>query len=144
MPDNIDNMSDDLQKYAELQAYSAAQQRTILELNRKLNAMEQENVKLKKSLASVDLENKKTEDKEIRINVTDEQAICEMQLNILRDRSIEGELTLEEAKKVELFAKLLLQLRNPKEKPEEKVKEMDSQELLKFVLVDGGKNETNS
>lgn len=144
MDDNFKNMSEDLQKYAELKAYSEAQQRTILDLNRKFNALEQENVKLKKSLASVDLENKRTEDKEIRINVTDEQAICEMQLNILRDRSIEGELTLEEAKKTELFAKLLLQLRNPKDKPEEKVKEMDSQELLKFVLVDGGKNDSHT
>ena len=62
-----------------------------------------------------------------------------MQLNILRDRSIEGELTLEESKKVELFAKLLLQLRNPEKKEESKVKSMNSDDLLKFVLVDGGK-----
>jgi len=141
MDDKFNNMSDDLQKYAELQAYSSAQQRTILELNKKVNSIEQENIKLKKSIASVDLESRREEDKQINVNITDEQAICEMQLTILRDRSLEGELTLEEAKKVELFAKLLLQLRNPQKKEEDKVKHMNSDELLKFVLVDGGKSD---
>lgn len=139
MDDKFKNMSEDLQSVAELQAFASAQQRTILELNKKVNALEQENVKLKKTIASTEMEAKKSEDKTINANISDEQAICEMQLNILRDRSIEGELTLEESKKVELFAKLLLQLRNPEKKEESKIKSMNSDDLLKFVLVDGGK-----
>ena len=139
MDDKFKSMSDDLQNVAELQAFASAQQRTILELNKKINAIEQENIKLKKTISSTEIEAKKSEDKSIKAHISDEQAICEMQLSILRDRSIEGELTLEESKKVELFAKLLLQLRNPDKKEETKVKGMNSDDLLKLVLVDGGK-----
>lgn len=139
MDDKFKNMSDDLQNVAEMQAFLSAQQKTIIELNKKVNSLEQENIKLKKTIASTDLEAKKNDDKQFKANVSDEQAICEMQLSILRDRSIEGELTLEESKKVELFAKLLLQLRNPEKKDEVKVKGMNSEDLLKLVLVDGGK-----
>lgn len=134
--DNIDKMSKNFKEVAEIRAYSEAQTKTIIELNKKLNALEQENIVFKRRVEGIDLEAKREEQKTLRPNVSDEQAICEMQLAILRDRSLEGELTLEESKKVEIFAKLLLSLRNPGKKEEEKVKGLDSTELLK--LIDGG------
>jgi hypothetical protein len=134
--DSIDKMSKSFKEIAEIKAYSEAQGRTIIELNKKLNLLEQENLVLKRRVEGIDLEAKREEQRALRPDVTDEQAICEMQLAILRDRSLEGELTLEESKKVDIFTKLLLTLRNPGKKAEEQVKGLDTSELLK--LVEGG------
>lgn len=125
----------EMEKYAELKAYSDAQHRTILELNRTVNALEKETVELRRTVASTQIEDRKEKDS-LKQNLTDEQAICEMQLSILRDRSLEGELSLEESKKVEIFARLLLTLRNPGKKQDSGVQKMDSTQLLK--LIDGG------
>jgi len=136
MSDSINDLTKNFKNFAELKAYSDAQYRTILELTKKINAIEKENADLKRTVASANLEAKKTEDGQLRESIAHEQAICEMQLSILRDRSLEGELTLEETKKVEIFTKLLQILKDPSKKKEEKVKEMDISQLLS--LVDGG------
>jgi len=144
MSDQLKDMSKDLEKQAELKAYSEAQHRTILELNRRLNTLEKENIELKQGLKQIDkqiISNTPAATDGINKDITDERAICEMQLSILRDRSLEGELSLEESKKVEIFAKLLLQLRNPDKKMEDATKKLDSRELLK--LVEGGLDATN-
>lgn len=125
-----------LTEYAELQAFSNAQTKTILELNKKVNALERECSELRKTIAHVEVESRKEKDKAVSSETMDEQAICEMQLSILRDRSLEGELTLEETKKVEIFARLLMQLRSPSKKQEDLVGKMDTKDLLR--LVEGG------
>jgi hypothetical protein len=132
---DIKNMSDSLEKMAELQAFCAAQTRQILDLNRKVNTLEKEAAIMQKRLASGEIEARKQEDS-VKADITDEQAICEMQLSILKDRSLEGELTMEESKKVEIFAKLLFNMRNPGKKELEIAKNADTRELLK--LVEGG------
>ena len=136
MADNIGDMTKSLQSYAELQAFAGAQTKTILELNKRINLIERENAELRKTISHVEVEAREQKDKTTLKDVADEQAICEMQLSILRDRSLEGELTLEETKKVEIFARLLLQLRSPGKKLEDKTSKMDTKELLQ--LVEGG------
>lgn len=135
------DMFKDMDKYVELQAYSSAQTKTILELNKKVNSLERENGELRKTVSHIEVEARKDKDKTVLKDTTDEQAICEMQLSILRDRSLEGELTLEETKKVDMFAKLLLQLRSPGKKQEDPVQKLDTKDLLR--LVEGGDTDAN-
>lgn len=125
---------------SELQAFANAQQRTIIELTKKLKKAEDETKHLKSLLEkSVPLiesdESKKLQKKGFLTN--DEESICRQQLFLLNQMSAERELTLEESKRVEIFSKILRAL---EEKPKTVVVEsrtLSTEELLASVQTDG-------
>ena len=65
----------------------------------------------------------------------DTETICLIQLALLNRKSMEGELTLEETKKVETFSKVLLSLnvKNLEDKNKEEVQKFDTDQLLSLV-----------
>jgi hypothetical protein len=67
------------------------------------------------------------------ISVQDEESIAKMELKKLRDASLARELTMEEARKVEIYAKLLLQLKGQKQNKVPDTKTKSSAELLSLV-----------
>lgn len=138
MSDKFKDSSEDLKRYAELKVYSDAQYRTILELNKKINALEQENISLKRAASAANAEQKT----DILSKASDEQTICETQLAILRDRALDGELTMEESRKADLFARLLITLRDPSRKKDDGLKGLDTKQLLK--IVEGGLKDDGS
>lgn len=128
----IDKMGLEFKEFAELKKFAEAQQKTILQLSKQVKEKDEEVKHLKKLVEST-TPIIQTEDKKIlNTEDNDQEFICRMELKKLRDISLERELTLEEAKKVDIYTKLLLSLTkksedNPKEK---EVKEIDTAALL--------------
>lgn len=129
---NFDSV-EDLKEYASSQYKTIiTQSKKITELEKKLEATESKLLEAeKKSAISSALTIEQTE-------CSDTEAVCVIQIAILKGLAMNRELTLEEVKKLEIFAKTL-QLIKGKPVPEEKKKETPSKistaELLK--LVDG-------
>ncbi len=136
----MDSISKSIQQYKDvnsLQQFAEAQQKTIIQLSKKIQKIEEERDHLKTLLeSSVPLI--KTEGQQMgeKFLTSAEEAICVMQLEKLRDISSSRELTLEETRKVEVFSKVLNAVRNAPKTIEIKNKQMTSEELLALVESD--------
>lgn len=124
--------------FNQLQEFAQAQQTTIIQLSKKIQRLEDERDHLKKLLeSSVPLLNEPGRiipGNKILTGV--EEAICVMQLDRLRDISLERELTLEETRRVEIFSKVLASVKNKSKDAEDKTKQMSTEELLAAVEND--------
>lgn len=130
-------------EFEQLQQYATAQEQTLMQLSKKLKKLEEERDHLKQLLeSSVPL--LKEEGKELsgqKFLTSSEEAICVMQLEKLRDISSGRELTLEEARRVEIFSKVLSATRNSPKVIELKTQKMSEAELL--VLAQGSDDKSN-
>lgn len=102
-----DEMANQFNTYAELQVYSAAQHETITKLNAKINQLEEKSKHLEKLLTENAIIVGDGEIKDMFLKCEDPEAISRTQLKILRDRSMQGELSIEETKRVEIYTKIL-------------------------------------
>ena len=69
------------------------------------------------------------------LGISNEQLICEAQITLLKERAISRELTLEEAKKFQIYTAVLSQIRESKEDmPNISVQKLSDDELLKLVV----------
>lgn len=120
--------------FGQLQEYAMAQEQTIIQLSKKNQRLQEEADHLKKLLESsvplIQGEQKFSGDKFL---TSSEESICVMQLEKLRDISVERELTLEEARRVEIFSKVLTISRNQPKTFEGKSKNQSTEELLKLA-----------
>lgn len=111
-----------------LQTLSDSQFRTIAQLKKELTVLKEENQALKiasPSCSSVNLE-----------GISNPQLICETQITILKDRAITRELTLEEAKKAQIFIDILNDIKkNTPNASKITVEKMSTEELLQLVEV---------
>lgn len=133
----IDKTITQYKEFSQLQEFAQAQQTTLVQLSKKIQKLEEERDHLKKLLeSSVPLlkEDGKNSLGE-KLLTSSEEAICTMQLDKLRDISLGRELTLEEARRVEIFSKVLSASRNSPKVIEVKTKNMSNEELL--ALVEG-------
>jgi len=135
---DIKNLSKQLTDISELQSYCDSQYKLIVELSKKITQTEEENLELKKLL---DAYIPQIGDKSKALNnfftdMTDEQAICIMQLKLLKDISLERELTLDEAKRVEIFTKILYAVKEKDKEKDNKVKKLSDTELLSLLEAD--------
>lgn len=127
--DLIAQMKDQL----ELEAFVEQQFTTILDLNKKITELNVEIAGLKTTLATVNQGSLKLPGQDEK---TSEQMICEVQLALLNNTSMQRELTAEESKKVETYSKIMNGFRSIK-KPEEKpVQKVSTAELLQLVKND--------
>lgn len=132
---NINEMIENFKDFAELKVYSEAQYTTIVQLSKKIQDLEIERNNLKSILEqSTPLLQVNTDPK-----IKDEETICVRQLQILNNESKNRELTYEECKKVEIYTKILVSLRNKDKNKENDAGKKDTDELLR--LVEGGKIE---
>lgn len=128
----LPGMGQNFKDLAELQEFAQAQHKTIVNLSKKINNLEQENAHLKKLLES-SAPLIKTDNSPViteGLLTQDEEMICRMQLRKLREKSMTDELTLEESKRVEIFTKLLIQLQNKPQTINVNAKKMSDSELL--------------
>jgi hypothetical protein len=142
-----------LEKYkseAELRAFATAQFKTITELSKKINNLEEENIHLKKLLAdSTPILGKESSESPRRgislvrpsgdvgeFATDDEEQIAVMELRRLRDIAIERSLTLEETKKAEVFFKMMQQIKNQPKTIVVETKKMSTEELLALTFDD--------
>lgn len=134
---NIDKMIAKFKTEVELKTYCGVQFKTIEKLSKKLKEKEEETEHLK-TLLEKNTQLMSVSESGVLTDTTDEEQICRTQLRLLRNQSMNRELTLEESKKVEIFVKLLLnQIKIKDDEDVTKVKNMTSADLLK--LVDDGK-----
>ena len=128
-------MENNDQALIELRDFSEAQQKVIIQLNKKIQKLEAEKAKLEETI-------KKSPVQLFQGNITldsdlaTEEAICVMQIKRLEEISLGRELTLEETRKLEAFSKILATFRNVKTPPKNKAELVESAELLKLVKND--------
>lgn len=108
--ESIDKMLEQIKDFASLQKYAEAQYKTILSLSRKVKVLEEEKMELKdileKSTPLLQEEKKNLISYQVEAS-SDEEMISKVQLARMKEISMERELTLEEAKRVEIFTKIL-------------------------------------
>lgn len=111
----------------ELADYSEAQFKTIVKLQEENKQLKEENARLE-TILSV----------QAPIQVTNipgilsERIVCETQIYLLKERAIRQELTLEEARKLQIYTDILEKI-GPREKSNELKIEATEAELLHLV-----------
>ena len=133
---SLESMLDETKDLAELKVFSEAQQKTIIKLSKKNKELEEEVAHLKKLLETTAPVIQTTENVSVsaeKFLTSDQEAICRMQLNRLKDVSYERELTLEEAKRVEIFSKIINVLENSPKTIKVETKNLDNKELLSLL-----------
>jgi hypothetical protein len=137
----LDKMAQQFSSIEELQAYSEAQYKTILNLNTKINDLNkqleivaQKNGELVRQLAVA--ENGGSKDS--NLSVSDEEATCVIQIAMIKINAMQRELLTDEVKRFEILAKTLHMLRGKevdqnKKKEEKELAKMSSAELLEYM-----------
>jgi hypothetical protein len=135
---SLDVMLNEAKDFAELRVFSEAQQKTIVKLSKKNKELEEEISHLKKLLETTapviapPSESSSSVSAE-KFLTSDQEAICRMQLNKLKEISYDRELTLEEAKRVEIFSKIINVLENSPKTIKVETKNLDNKELLSLL-----------
>lgn len=101
MIDNIITLAGKFKSEKELQEYCDKQYVALQKASEKISAMQKEVDHLKRLLTSTAPLVKAPE----TMVVSPEETICDIQINILKNTSMQGELTLEEIKKLDLLIK---------------------------------------
>ena len=120
----------------ELQKYAQAQYQTILAQSKKITELERAKTTLEEKV--MELEKNQTINAAMNIggakDMSDEETICVVQLALLRNKSMNGELTAEECKKTETYVKTLNIIRGKQPTEAKKtVEKMDTAALLQAV-----------
>jgi hypothetical protein len=139
--DPFENILSQYKDYAELMAFASSQYKTIIQLSKK-SAQQDEEIKHLKHLLEQNVPALVQDENSNLIDLTgksDSEIICITQLALLKDISMEREITLEESRKLDTYTKLLIAIRNPKDHSNEHVKKLDDGDLLKLVVNDTDK-----
>jgi len=116
----------------ELTIYAEAQYNTIVKLTETNNQLKEE-VKHLKTLLENTTPLMIQDNSFDRLIVSDEEAIAKIQLEKLRDLALGRELTLEEAKRFEIFYKVLSSVRNTPKNVKSEVQKLNEKELLALI-----------
>ena len=129
MSDNnfFDKMTKELKTLAQYKQFAEAQHSTILDLSKKIQELEKKIKELPSSGESI------TKIIHTDLNISSEELICLTQLSLLKESSEGRELTLEEAKKVDIYSKILNQIKGNKKEPKDIFNNLKDEELLKLV-----------
>lgn len=146
---SLSSMFQETKELSDLQAFCEAQQKTILNLSKKIKSLEEERDHLKKLLDSTTPSLPIEQNKDlIQINppsdkflTSDQEAICRVQLNKLREIALDRELTLEETKKVEIFSKIITNIENAPKTIKIDAKSVDSGDLMGLLETSVESNE---
>ena len=137
---NIDNLIKDFQTYEELKIFCESQFRQVLNLSKKIKELEEKNKELSKTqkennnLAPISPASLVSSSIIIQ---DDAKTISQVQLRVLKDKAFEGELTLEEAKRVEIYNKILNQVDDKPKTLKADARTLDEADLLQLIKTDG-------
>lgn len=131
---SLDKMFASLKDLNDWKEFAEAQNKVITDLSKKNAELKTEVDHLKSLLESASplLPSDKTTHAVSFIN-EDEENICRMEISKLRDISIQRHLTYEETKKLEIYNKILIQIRSTAKTLVPKTKEMKGDDLLAIV-----------
>lgn len=133
----ITSLSDLQRKHQELQKYSNTQFNQIMQLQKQLGLLQEENSHLKDLLSKV----MPVVQEEAKTALSDEELIAEREIKKLRKVSEESVLTYEECKKLIEYVKIL-QAKRSKEKNKDTEK-LSTEDLLKSLDMLNIKHETH-
>ncbi len=134
---DIVKMITDITKFEDLQEFANAQYNTLIAQAKKIHKLQEEVEKL-----TVQLEQKKQESivanslDTSKGQTNDAETTCLVQLALLKHKSMEGELTLEETKKVEIYSKVLHLIKtkdSDNNEDKKKVEKLDTKDLLSLI-----------
>jgi cell division septum initiation protein DivIVA len=139
---SLDKMLDEIKDFSELKAFSDAQKKTILKLSKKNKDLEDEVADLKKQVASkAATVPATTVDASDLFSVSDQETICRMELSKLKQSSFERELTLEEAKRVDIYSKILNVIENNPKTIKVETKNTSNEDLINLIEDQSAQNE---
>lgn len=133
---NVDKMAEKFDSVEELRSYSNAQYQTIIKLSQQLKKAQSEAEIYKEKLEAMSnqISNESALNKEMGIfDITDEETVCLTQLALIRGLAMNRELTTEEAKKFEIFHKVLNNIRNRKPSEKNDLSELNTEDLVKLI-----------
>jgi hypothetical protein len=134
----IDNLLGELKDISEWKQFAESQHSTIVSLTHKKTELEAKVHHLEKMISQTTPVIVPA-DQDGLIKSSDEEMICKMEIAKLRDLSSARELTYDEVKKLDIFAKILNQSRNLPKTIEVKAKKFSTDELL--ALAESTTNE---
>ena len=130
---SIDKMLSSYKTEAELRAFAEASQKTLLQVMKKNKELTDEVEHLKKLVSGAVPIVKKEGESPLSVG-SDEEEIAKIELRKLRDKAMDPDsLMLEDAKKVEIYSKILASKQKKESNNEREVKELDANELLALV-----------
>ena len=126
-----DKMINQFKEFDDLKAFANAQQKTLIELTKKNKAYEDENKHLKKLLeGAVPVINDRPT---VDFSANDEESIAREQLFLLKQISKDKELSMEEARKVEIYSKILSAPKGKSRDINANSKQLEAGELLTLL-----------
>ncbi len=123
----------DTKDFKELQNYSDAQFKTIINLQQKNHEL-QEEIKSLKTILESNLP--RIEIGTNDLGIPNEILICETQLFLLKEHAMTRELTMEECRKVQILTEVLEKVKK-KPKDTSNVEKLDNEDLLRIVQIHG-------
>jgi len=129
-------MENNDQALIELRDFSEAQQKVIIQLNKKIQKLEADKAKLEEIINKSPVQLFQAGNISLNSDMATEEAICIMQIKRLEEISLGRELTLEETRKLEAFSKILTTFRNLEKPLKNKAEDFKSEELLRLVEND--------
>ena len=129
----MSNQDKTLQEWIE---FSEAQQKVIIQLNKKIQKLDADKNHLENLLKNAPVQLFPGKELTIANDMATEEAICAMQIKRLEEISLGRELTLEETRKLEAFAKILSTFRTGPKTIDAKTKNITDSELLRLVEND--------
>jgi hypothetical protein len=140
---NIDQLVQNFKTFEELKIFCESQFKQVLQLSKRNKELEDQISELKKQ--SKDLVKKEFNSSPILLEAgsirgqEDAKIIAQIQLKLFKDLAYDRELTLDEAKRVDLFNKILIDPSKEDDKPlKANVKVLKNEELM--LMVDNGKS----
>lgn len=130
---SLNSMFEETKELSDLRAFSEAQQKTIIQLTKKIKQLEEEKDHLKGILETTAPVLPTPQNNSVvteKFLTSDQETICRTQLVKLREIALEREMTLEETKKVEIFSKILTALENAPKTIKIDTKAIDSSDLM--------------
>jgi hypothetical protein len=128
---SIETMMKEFKDFSELHMFAEAQQRSLIDLSKKVKKLEDENAALKRELNASKMPQTSQRVQTLNpIAIGDDEMICRRQLSLLREQSMERELTLEEARRFEIFTKTLTSIENKPKVIEVQTRGLSNDELL--------------
>ena len=115
----------------QLQDYAAAQEQMITQLSKKIQKLESDKKVTPISPDSSKLLNLK------ELGETDAEQICNLEMSKLKEASLSRELTLEEARRCEIYFKILKDIKSKEQKSEKEVEKLEQNDLLKLIELNG-------
>lgn len=128
-------MSDinDMEKsFLEAKEYEETSLKVIVDLQKKVKSLESENNHLKEMLSHnfpiIDINTDN-----LTLGVSNEQLICETQINNLKQAAVIRDLTLEETRKFQTFVEVLEKIKKKNDSNDITVRKMSNDELLRLA-----------